>query len=81
MTTPESLFSQTTATGELFERYSALVEAEPGLRRRDQADKLAVSEAALVDQQCGYHQSAPETRVQSDDRAAAGTGLHHDPDP
>lgn len=53
MTTPASLFTETAADGELFTRYTALLAAEPGLRRRDQAEKLNVSEAALVDQQCG----------------------------
>lgn len=53
MTTPASLFTQPETAGELFTRYHELLTAEPGLRRRDQATKLAVSEAALVDQQCG----------------------------
>lgn len=50
-----SLFPQSDTIGELFSRYTELLAAEPGLRRRELAEKLAVSEAALVDQQCGIH--------------------------
>ncbi|KPC55327.1 hemin-degrading factor [Amantichitinum ursilacus] len=43
---------------ELQTRYAALIAAEPKLRIRDLADKLGVSEAALVAAQCGV-QSQP----------------------
>lgn len=65
MTTPASLFTDTAPAGDLFNRYSELLAAEPGLRRRDQAEKLAVSEAALIDQQCGIQ----SVRLQSDFKA------------
>jgi len=53
MATLESLFTVEAEDSELKQRYTQLLEDEPGLRRRDQAAKLNVSEAALIDNQCG----------------------------
>ncbi|RVU29572.1 hemin-degrading factor [Neptunomonas marina] len=47
------MFNRVTASSSLSERFAALIEAEPSLRRRQQAERLDVPEAQLIDQQCG----------------------------
>jgi len=49
----QALFNNTVATGELQQCYQALCVEQPTLRRREQAELLKVSEAALIDQHCG----------------------------
>lgn len=49
----DDLLAEKAAVSELYPRYLQLLENQPELRRRDQAEQLQVSEAALLDQQCG----------------------------
>lgn len=53
MSNLDNLFQRDTENSELYPQYKRLVAANPKLRRRDQAKELEVSEAALIDQQCG----------------------------
>jgi putative hemin transport protein len=46
-------FSDSKTDSELYQRYKLLSIEQPKLRRREQAESLQVSEAALIDQQCG----------------------------
>jgi len=48
----ETLFNRDLSESELRQRFASLTSAEPKLRRRDIAERLEVSEAALLDQQC-----------------------------
>ncbi|WP_315981522.1 ChuX/HutX family heme-like substrate-binding protein [Aliamphritea spongicola] len=47
------LFTRSLTDSTLQQRFTQLMAAEPEIRRRDIAHKLEVSEAALIDQQCG----------------------------
>lgn len=53
MSTLATLFTRNTQESELYQQHKALLVEQPKLRRRDQAAALAVSEAELIDQQCG----------------------------
>ncbi|TXR51917.1 hemin-degrading factor [Reinekea thalattae] len=48
----QALFDQAPANNDLFDRFKALQEQQPSLRRRDQATALNVSEAELIDSKC-----------------------------
>ncbi len=47
------VFTRPVTESPLQQRFTQLMAAEPEIRRRDVAHKLEVSEAALIDQQCG----------------------------
>ncbi|SIS72803.1 hemin-degrading factor [Neptunomonas antarctica] len=49
----DNLFQQNTPDSKLYPHYKSLLASDSKLRRRDQAIVLGVSEAAMVDQQCG----------------------------
>lgn len=49
----ELLFDRSITASPVFEAFTKLEQTEPGLRRKDIADKLKVPEAALIDNQCG----------------------------
>jgi len=53
MSNLDNLFQRDTQDSELYPQFKRLLAANPKLRRRDQAKELSVSEAALIDQQCG----------------------------
>lgn len=48
-----TLFDRAVVPTQTFEAFTRLEQSEPGLRRKDIADKLEISEAALIDNQCG----------------------------
>lgn len=53
MSALESLFQRPINEADLQQRFQQLMARQPSLRRRDIAKELEVSEAALIDQQCG----------------------------
>lgn len=53
MSNLNNLFQHDADESALYMRYKGLLATDPKLRRRDQATVLGVSEAAMVDQQCG----------------------------
>lgn len=53
MSNLDTLFQRDTQDSELYPRYKRILAASPKLRRRDQAKELEVTEAALIDHQCG----------------------------
>jgi len=51
---PVAIFqAETEISSVISESYKALVQSEPGLRRRDIAERLSVSEAELIEHSCG----------------------------